>query len=101
MTLKIKIINKKKKDNKNIYYINDSVYGSLNGVLFDGREIEYDTDKEKYPTILYGQTCDSVDKIECELPEFDINDTIYIKNFGAYSWAAASTFNGFRKALII
>jgi len=98
MTLKLKIINKKQKiiNNElyNIYYINDGLYGSMNGVIFDGREIEYNHE-HKYRTILYGQTCDSVDKVECLLPEFNIGDIITLDNFGAYSLASASTFNGF------
>jgi ornithine decarboxylase len=98
MTLKLSVINKKQKiinnEQYNIYYINDGLYGSMNGVIFDGREIEY-KHPQKYKTILYGQTCDSFDKIECMLPEFNIGDTITLNNFGAYSWASASTFNGF------
>lgn len=91
----VKVINKKVRDNTNIYYINDSVYGSLNGVMFDGRKIPSDKELQNYPTILYGQTCDSVDKIECNIPEYNIGDEICFNNFGAYTWCAASTFNGF------
>ena len=100
MNLRVKIINKKIKNNTRIYYINDGLYGSLNGVLFDGREITIINNNTKYNSILYGQTCDSVDKIECLLPEYNINDTIEIPNIGAYSWASASNFNGFTPAKV-
>jgi len=100
MSLKVKVINKKIRGNTNIYYINDGIYGSLNGVITDGRTIEVDGSK-KYKSILYGNTCDSLDKIECDLPEYDINDTVTINNIGAYSWASASSFNGFKPAKII
>jgi len=91
----VKVINKKTVNNVKIYYINDSVYGSMNGVMFDGRKIPSNKYLTNYPTILYGQTCDSIDKIECNLPEYNIGDIICFNNFGAYSWASASTFNGF------
>lgn len=101
MSLKVKIINKKVRDNVNIYYINDGIYGSLNGIISDGRELEIPSKNLKiYKSILYGNTCDSFDKIECELPEYNINDTITIKNIGAYSWSSASSFNGFTPAKI-
>ena len=102
MSLKVKVINKKVRDNINIYYINDGIYGSLNGIISDGRELEIDTNKDikKIKSILYGNTCDSFDKIECELPDYNINDIINFKNIGAYSWASASSFNGFTPAKI-
>jgi len=101
MSLKVKVINKKVKDNTMIYYINDGIYGSLNGIISDGRELEIkNKDGEKFKSILYGNTCDSFDKIECEFPEYNINDTIIINNIGAYSWSSASYFNGFTPAKI-
>lgn len=102
MSLKVKIINKKVRDSTNIYYINDGIYGSLNGVISDGREIEttIQDNAQKVKSILYGNTCDSFDKIDCELPEYNIDDTITINNIGAYSWASASSFNGFSPAKI-
>ena len=94
------IRNKKIKNNTNIYYINDGIYGSLNGIISDGQEIKIKSDSKQYKSILYGNTCDSFDKIECNLPEYNINDTITINNIGAYSWASASSFNGFTPAKI-
>jgi ornithine decarboxylase len=101
MSLKVKVINKKVRDNINIYYINDGIYSSLNGVISDSRELDIETNVlDKFKSILYGNTCDSFDKIECELPEYNINDIINIKNIGAYSWTSASSFNGFTPAKI-
>jgi len=106
MTLILNIINKKQQiinnEKHNIYYINDGIYGSFNGIIFDDRKIKYENiDKKLIKTILYGQTCDSVDKIECNLPEFNIGDTIKLDNFGAYSWASSTSFNGFKPPKII
>jgi ornithine decarboxylase len=46
---------------------------------------------------LFGPTCDSIDVIcDCvELPELDIGDWLLFPQMGAYTIAAASSFNGF------
>ena len=45
----------------------------------------------------WGPTCDGLDKIvETEnFPEMRVGDWIMFENMGAYTFAAASTFNGF------
>ena len=53
---------------------------------------------EKYLCTLFGPTCDSMDCI-CKniyLPELQVGDWIYFDNFGAYTLAAGSAFNGFK-----
>jgi ornithine decarboxylase len=100
INLKVKVVNKKVRDGVNIYYINDGIYGSFNGIISDGREINDLKISKKTKSIIYGQTCDSFDKIECELSEYNIGDTIEFENFGAYSWASATNFNGFEPAKI-
>ena len=52
---------------------------------------------------IWGPTCDSMDCINkhCELPELAIGDWMYFENMGAYTHAAASEFNGFKKSRII
>lgn len=104
-SLYLSIIGKKKIDNKFIYYINDSIYGSFNCILFDNQDPEIlliNKEKEneiKYESVIFGNTCDSLDEIKSTiyLPELEINDKIYIKNFGAYTSSASSNyFNGFK-----
>ena len=102
MNLKVKVINKKVRDGVNIYYINDGIYGTFNGVISDGREVtDFSTSLKKVKSILYGQTCDSFDKIECNLEEYNIGDIIEFENIGAYSWSSASCFNGFQPSPIM
>lgn len=85
------------------YYINDGVYGSFNCVIFD----HYTPDSYLlspsvsssdvcYPSIIWGPTCDSMDKV-CEkmLPALKIDDKIVFSDMGAYTMAAGCTFNGF------
>lgn len=84
-----------------IYYLNDGMYGSFNCVHFDHAKPIICPFNERngklYKSKIFGPTCDSMDKIADEvlLPELAIGEWCYIENFGAYTCAAASTFNGF------
>ena len=106
-TLLVNIIGKKVKniDNKKIYYyyLNDGIYGSFNCIFFDHQKPDIlpynERDGDKYKSIIFGPTCDSIDKIcgNTELPELEIGEWCFVKNFGAYTVAAATDFNGFTK----
>lgn len=84
-----------------VYYLNDGMYGSFNCVHFDHAKPIICPFNERngklYKSKIFGPTCDSMDKIADEvlLPELAIGEWCYIENFGAYTCAAASTFNGF------
>ena len=84
-----------------VYYLNDGMYGSFNCVHFDHAKPVICPFNERngklYKSKIFGPTCDSMDKIaeEVLLPELAIGEWCYIENFGAYTCAAASTFNGF------
>jgi ornithine decarboxylase len=88
-----------------IYTINESIYQSFNCLIFDHANPEvlpYDERDEeaRYKTSLVGKSCDSGDSLKHDvmLPELSIGDFVYIPNFGAYTRAASSTFNGFKVA---
>ena len=58
---------------------------------------EHSTSREFYTSTIFGPTCDSIDVI-CRsvlLPKLNIGDWLYFTNMGAYTMAAASSFNGF------
>jgi ornithine decarboxylase len=104
-SLYLTIIGKKKIDNTFIYYINDSIYGSFNCIHFDYQNPEiiidkyFDENHEKFNSIIFGNTCDSLDEIksDIQLPELNINDKLYVKNFGAYTSSTSSeSFNGYK-----
>ena len=85
-----------------IYYLNDGVYGSFNCIYFDHKTpvvLPYNERNEKkmYKSKIFGPTCDSIDLIskEAMLPELAIGEWVYVENFGAYTTAASSSFNGF------
>lgn len=92
-------------DKEFIYTINESIYQSFNCLIFDHADPEilpYDERDEetRYKTTLVGSTCDSCDilKHDVMLPELSIGDFIYVPNFGSYTRAASTTFNGFELA---
>lgn len=89
-----------------MYYVNDGVYGSFNCILFDHCTVEASlvdpesrADELTYKCSIWGPTCDGLDRIveECHLPCLETSDWLIFKNMGAYTMAAASTFNGMPK----
>lgn len=103
--LAMKIIGKSIRNNKHWYYLDDGVYGSLSGIVYDHCKYQYKVLKKGITqiTTLAGPTCDSFDIISTseELPELDIGDIIYVENIGAYSWATATNFNGLPLAKVV
>lgn len=88
-----------------MYYVNDGVYGSFNCILYDHQEVhpeviftEDKTGAPRFPSSIWGPTCDSIDQIipEIELPELELGQWIKWKDMGAYTIAASqAAFNGF------
>ena len=89
----------KKRSTKRIYYLDDGLYGSMNCKLFDHAKPVFRVNKDGplFESTLYGPTCDSFDLVEetILLPELEVGDELYIENFGAYTSASASSFNGY------
>ena len=104
-TLVTRVIGKAIRENKHWYYLDDGLYGTLSGIVFDHAKFQFKAMKHgrtKLSTIA-GPTCDSFDIIARgeELPELDIGDLIYVENIGAYSTASATTFNGMPLAKVV
>jgi len=91
-------------------YINDGVYQSFNCLFFDHAVVEpiplhLDTNARKIrekkaplkQTTIFGPTCDGLDCIASHIsfPEMTRGEWIYFNEMGAYTIAAASSFNGF------
>jgi ornithine decarboxylase len=87
------------------YTLNDGVYGSFNCIIFDHavpKILPFNERTEKtYKSTLFGPSCDSIDVItkDAELPKLAIGDRVFVLNFGAYTKASSSSFNGFRTTL--
>lgn len=92
------------KPKEHMYYVNESVYKSFVVSLFNDDPVEpeplQDVDGPLHPSIVWGITCDGVDKIKgaCKLPDMTVSDWIYFENMGAYTITINSPFNGFPSA---
>jgi ornithine decarboxylase len=100
-TLVLNVIGKKTFEDTRTYYLNDGVYGAFNCIYFDHvipKIYPYnERDGQVYKSKIFGPTCDSIDMIadSIDLPDLAIGEWVYVENFGAYTCAASSTFNGF------
>ena len=99
------IIGKAVRDGKSCYYINDGVYHTYSGVIFDHCKYPI-LSFEKGPTQIcsvFGPTCDALDVVSMaeNLPNLERGDFVYSVNIGAYSHASATYFNGFPPAKIV
>ncbi|MCY3018200.1 MAG: type III PLP-dependent enzyme [Planctomycetota bacterium] len=104
-TLVAKVIGKADRDGKRCYYINDGVYHTFSGVIFDHCKYRLKALKEGPTRIcaVFGPTCDALDTVSLaeELPDLDLDDLVYSKNIGAYSHASSTYFNGFPPAQVV
>ncbi len=99
------VIGKAVRDGKTSYYINDGVYHTYSGVIFDHCKYPVKAFK-KGPTSLcsvFGPTCDALDVVSMaeNLPDLERGDLVYSVNIGAYSHASATYFNGFPPAKVV
>ncbi len=100
------IIGKARRDGKIFYHINDGVYHTFSGVVYDHWIPNFHSfgRGKKEVCAVVGPTCDSFDKISLsvQLPgNLKIGDYLYTENIGAYSIASSTRFNGFDGAKII
>jgi len=99
------IIGKAVRDGKLCYYLNDGVYHTFSGVIFDHCHYPLKSFKNGPTQIcsVFGPTCDALDTISLaeELPDMELGDFVYAPNIGAYSAASSTSFNGFPPALIV
>ncbi len=100
------VMGKAKRDGRWWYYLDDGVYGSYSGQMFDHAQYPVDSlrqDGERFPSVLAGPTCDSIDVIDDQLmlPELEVGDLVVGRVMGAYTWASATDFNFFRRAKVV
>jgi len=104
-TLVMRVIGKAIRENKHWYYLDDGLYGSLSGQVFDHCKYQFKYLRNGYTQLstLAGPTCDSFDIISRgeEIPELEVDDVVYVENVGAYSLASATTFNGMPMAKVL
>jgi ornithine decarboxylase len=88
------------------YYLDDGLYGSYSGQLFDHARYPVESLRQgepRFASVVAGPTCDSIDVINESvlLPELRNGDLIIGRAMGAYTWASASEFNFFPKARVV
>jgi len=100
-----RIIGRARRDGKPCYYIDDSVYHTFSGIIFDHCQYPLQAFKRGTPELcaVFGQTCDGLDTLSQSesLPNLEIEDLVYAENIGAYSNASATWFNGFPPAKVV
>ena len=106
MTAVSSVMGKALREGRWWYYLDDGIYGSYSGQLFDHTHYPVDSLEffgERSPSVLAGPTCDSIDVIDDDimLPALECGDLIVGRMMGAYTWASATEFNFFRKAEIV
>ena len=104
-TLVAEVIGKSERDGKRCYYLNDGIYHTFSGILFDHCQYHLKALKKgpKHISAVFGPTCDALDTISQaeDLPELKLGDLVYSENIGAYSHASSTYFNGFPPAKIL
>jgi len=100
-----KVIGKADRDGKRCYYIDDGVYHTYSGIIFDHCHYPVRAFREGPTQIcaVFGPTCDALDTLSLaeELPDLDLGDLVYSVNIGAYSHASSTWFNGFPPAKVV
>ena len=100
-----KVIGKARRDGKTCYYIDDGVYHTFSGIIFDHCQYHLKAFKTgpKEICAVFGQTCDALDTISLseDLPDLQLDDLVYCEAIGAYSNASATWFNGFAPAQVV
>ena len=100
------VMGKAWRDGRWWYYLDDGLYGSYSGQLFDHAKYPVTTlrqEGERLPSVLAGPTCDSIDVIDddIQLPELEVGDLVVGRMMGAYTWASATDFNFFKRAKVV
>ena len=100
-----RVIGKAVREGKPCYYIDDSVYHTFSGIIFDHCQYHLKSFRPGKAEVsaVFGQTCDGLDCISQSelLPELEIEDLVYSENIGAYSNVSATWFNGFSSAKVV
>ena len=100
-----RVIGKAVRDGKRCYYIDDSVYHTFSGIIFDHCQYHLNAFGKGETEIctVFGQTCDGMDTISHseQLPALEIDDLVYSESIGAYSSASSTWFNGFAPANVV
>ena len=92
MFLATKVIGKSLRDGVWWYYLDDGVYGSFSGKIFDHADYPLFTSRTgpTHTSVLAGPTCDSFDVVyeNIALPKLQVGDVLIFDSMGAYTSAS-------------
>ncbi len=101
VTLITTIIGKAYRDGKIWYYLDDGLYSTFSGIVFDHCQYPVISNKQgkNKLSVLAGPTCDSFDVMYdgILLPEHNVGDRIAFISMGAYCSVSGSNFNSIRR----
>jgi ornithine decarboxylase len=101
VTLVCSVIGKAFRDGKLWYYLDDGLYSTFSGIVYDRCQYPVVTDRQgpERLSVLAGPTCDSSDVMYDGLmvPEHDIGDVFVFPLTGAYCSVSGSDFNSMNR----
>lgn len=99
------VIGTKWRNGQSWYILDDGIYGSFNGILFDHWDFKLEFFKKgpQQASVFAGPSCDSIDIIARDYmaPQLEIGDKILSPEMGSYCSSAATSFNGFAPAAVV
>lgn len=99
------VIGTKLRNGQPWYILDDGIYGSYTGILFDHWtfKLEFAEQGELVPSVFVGPSCDSIDVIARNYlaPKLEVGSKVLSPEMGSYCSAAATSFNGFQPAKTI
>jgi len=100
------VIGKARRGDCQWYYLDDGIYGSYSGQLFDHALYPLQVLEDRpprQPAVLAGPTCDSIDIIgeNLPLPRLQEGDLVLGHLMGAYTAATSTRFNSLNAAKIV
>jgi ornithine decarboxylase len=105
VNLILTVIGKSNRANVWWYYVDDGLYGSFSGKVYDHCDYPLLSERQglREQCIVAGPTCDSFDIIyqNSNLPRLDIGDMLIVPAMGAYTGCSATNFNGIAPAKTI
>ncbi|MFN8302094.1 MAG: type III PLP-dependent enzyme [Saprospiraceae bacterium] len=108
MTALSQIIGKTLKNKRFWYYLNDGVYNTFSGKIYDHarydhRPLNPPANEDLFDSVLAGPTCDSIDVLTetALLPELEIGQWFVTRQVGAYGWASRTNFNQLPQTRIV
>jgi ornithine decarboxylase len=99
------VVGKSIRDGHRWYYLDDGVYGSFSGQIYDHATypLQVLRDGELFDSVLAGPTCDSIDMVAdgIRLPDLEPGDLVIGHEMGAYTAATKTRFNSLPDAKFV